>query len=234
MTNFNSPGMGGPPQVRSGKLSTQWVILGLVLLVSLLGFSSGVGGFLLIFAFFGIVLSLVVLATGRGRWMWLAGRKQASFALAGALVLFIIGGSLVGARSLPPTTPVAAESASTRTESKPAAPTSPSASPAVQTPSPSPSPTLTQVRQPAPVPLAQVPVQPKQEPAPQPPVQQAPAPQPAQPEVPKQPAAVFYKNCDAVRAAGAAPLYVGQPGYRPQLDRDGDGIACEPKPKGKK
>ncbi len=31
----------------------------------------------------------------------------------------------------------------------------------------------------------------------------------------------------AVRAAGKAPLYRGQPGYAPKLDRDGDGIACE-------
>lgn len=37
----------------------------------------------------------------------------------------------------------------------------------------------------------------------------------------------FYKNCSAARAAGAAPIYRGQPGYRDKLDRDGDGIACE-------
>lgn len=37
----------------------------------------------------------------------------------------------------------------------------------------------------------------------------------------------YYANCDAARAAGAAPLHAGQPGYRPGLDRDGDGIACE-------
>ena len=37
----------------------------------------------------------------------------------------------------------------------------------------------------------------------------------------------FYKNCDAVRAAGAAPLLRGEPGYAPKLDRDGDGVACE-------
>jgi endonuclease YncB( thermonuclease family) len=42
------------------------------------------------------------------------------------------------------------------------------------------------------------------------------------------PASVHYRNCDAARAAGAAPLYRGQPGYRPELDRDGDGVACEP------
>jgi hypothetical protein len=37
----------------------------------------------------------------------------------------------------------------------------------------------------------------------------------------------YYKNCSAARAAGAAPLYQGQPGYRSALDRDGDGVACE-------
>lgn len=42
------------------------------------------------------------------------------------------------------------------------------------------------------------------------------------------PASVYYRNCAAARAAGAAPIYRGQPGYRPQLDGDGDGIACEP------
>ncbi len=39
---------------------------------------------------------------------------------------------------------------------------------------------------------------------------------------------IYYRNCAAARAAGVAPLYRGQPGYRPQLDGDGDGIACEP------
>lgn len=38
---------------------------------------------------------------------------------------------------------------------------------------------------------------------------------------------VYYANCAEARAAGAAPLYVGEPGYRPRLDRDGDGVACE-------
>lgn len=37
----------------------------------------------------------------------------------------------------------------------------------------------------------------------------------------------FYANCSEARAAGAAPIYAGQPGYRSRLDRDGDGIACE-------
>ncbi|ALG83904.1 GmrSD restriction endonuclease domain-containing protein [Gordonia phthalatica] len=38
---------------------------------------------------------------------------------------------------------------------------------------------------------------------------------------------VYYKNCAAARAAGAAPLHVGEPGYRPAMDGDGDGVACE-------
>ena len=37
----------------------------------------------------------------------------------------------------------------------------------------------------------------------------------------------YYKNCDEVRRAGKAPLHRGQPGYSLDLDRDGDGIACE-------
>jgi len=39
---------------------------------------------------------------------------------------------------------------------------------------------------------------------------------------------VFYRNCAAAWAAGAAPIYFGQPGYRPEMDGDGDGVACEP------
>ncbi len=38
---------------------------------------------------------------------------------------------------------------------------------------------------------------------------------------------VYYPNCAAARAAGAAPLSRGQPGYRPGLDGDHDGHACE-------
>lgn len=37
----------------------------------------------------------------------------------------------------------------------------------------------------------------------------------------------FYENCDAARAAGAAPVREGDPGYGPHLDRDGDGVGCE-------
>ncbi|PZE30054.1 DUF1524 domain-containing protein [Curtobacterium sp. MCBD17_028] len=61
------------------------------------------------------------------------------------------------------------------------------------------------------------------------------APAPATPAAPGAPAATpagptpapSFANCAAVRAAGAAPLHVGDPGYSRQLDRDGDGTACE-------
>jgi hypothetical protein len=34
------------------------------------------------------------------------------------------------------------------------------------------------------------------------------------------------QDCDAVRAAGAAPIRRGDPGYARHLDRDGDGVGC--------
>lgn len=45
-------------------------------------------------------------------------------------------------------------------------------------------------------------------------------------EQPKQ-ESVSYANCTAVREAGKAPLYEGDPGYSTKLDRDKDGVACE-------
>ncbi|MFJ2835511.1 excalibur calcium-binding domain-containing protein [Nocardia sp. NPDC087230] len=47
-----------------------------------------------------------------------------------------------------------------------------------------------------------------------------------EPEAPPTPS-TYYKNCAAARAAGAAPLHRGEPGYRSGLDADGDGIACD-------
>ncbi|TVT00824.1 excalibur calcium-binding domain-containing protein [Amycolatopsis bartoniae] len=70
----------------------------------------------------------------------------------------------------------------------------------------------------------------------------APAPAPAKPKVTTteaEPApaptedesdsgsAPYYPNCAAARAAHAAPLYRGEPGYSSKLDRDNDGVACE-------
>lgn len=103
-------------------------------------------------------------------------------------------------------------------------------------PTPSPSPTT---KSPSPTPTTTSPTPtPEPEPTSEAP---APAPEPAQPERHEEapaPAVVhqeqrapepqtYYANCAAARAAGAAPIYQGQPGYRSGLDRDGDGIACD-------
>lgn len=49
----------------------------------------------------------------------------------------------------------------------------------------------------------------------------------SKPSSSNKPASAYYKNCDAARAAGAAPVYAGDPGYGRHLDRDGDGVGCE-------
>lgn len=38
----------------------------------------------------------------------------------------------------------------------------------------------------------------------------------------------IWGGCNDARAAGTAPIYRDEPGYREDMDGDGDGIACEP------
>ncbi|KDN16755.1 excalibur calcium-binding domain-containing protein [Amycolatopsis rifamycinica] len=87
------------------------------------------------------------------------------------------------------------------------------------TPAPTPAPAPTSAPKPAPAPTPA--------PKPAPATKAAPPPPPveATEEAPAQ--SVYYANCSAAKAAGAAPLYRGEPGYRSGLDRDGDGVACE-------
>jgi hypothetical protein len=61
------------------------------------------------------------------------------------------------------------------------------------------------------------------------PAPDAPAPEtPGIPaDVPAGTAGAPYPNCAAARAAGAAPLHRGEPGWSDSMDGDGDGIACE-------
>lgn len=61
------------------------------------------------------------------------------------------------------------------------------------------------------------------QPPPAAPAPVAPAPAPVAPA----PVAAPFANCTAARAAGAAPVYAGTPGYGKHLDRDGDGIGCD-------
>lgn len=61
-------------------------------------------------------------------------------------------------------------------------------------------------------------------PAPRPAPAPAPAPRPA-------PAAKTYPNCRAVWNDLGGPIYRGDAGYGSHLDRDGDGVGCEKRPK---
>ncbi|PRZ40891.1 excalibur calcium-binding domain-containing protein [Antricoccus suffuscus] len=91
----------------------------------------------------------------------------------------------------------------------PAPVTTTTAPPPVTTTAAPPPITTTQAPAPAPVPAPKV------------------APAPAPPPAPPAQTNVYYQNCAAAKAAGAAPIYAGQPGYRSALDRDKDGVACE-------
>lgn len=53
-------------------------------------------------------------------------------------------------------------------------------------------------------------------------------PRSAEPARVPAPSDTYFRNCKEAWAAGAAPLRRGQPGYRLEMDGDGDGIACEP------
>lgn len=84
---------------------------------------------------------------------------------------------------------------------------------------PAPAPLVVAPPAPAPAPVIVAP-----EPAPAPAPEPAPAPGPAPAPAP---AEVTYANCDAVRAAGAAPLDQGATGDSTKLDRDEGSIGCD-------
>jgi endonuclease YncB( thermonuclease family) len=52
-------------------------------------------------------------------------------------------------------------------------------------------------------------------------------PAPTKAAAPAPAAEPFYANCSEVRAAGAAPIFPGDPGWREKFDRDKDGVGCE-------
>lgn len=140
--------------------------------------------------------------------------------LAGALLLTGCSSSTSEQKTVP-----AKDSASKTPSPKPSktkrAKRTPSPSP---TPSPSVAPWETYTPTPrvtTPRPTRVATQAPAQEPAAVAPVQKVPTQ-----EAPAQ-SSVYYKNCAEARAAGAAPIHRGEPGYRAELDRDDDGIACE-------
>jgi hypothetical protein len=114
-------------------------------------------------------------------------------------------------------------------EQTPESPSTPSVSPATSESEPSRSPTTSEPGVPPSRPpvteTATVTAPPS--PVPEATVTETVEPEPTRSPVEPEPADVYYENCDAARAAGAAPVYAGDPGYGRHLDRDGDGVGCE-------
>ncbi|MEJ3653696.1 excalibur calcium-binding domain-containing protein [Actinomycetes bacterium KLBMP 9759] len=129
---------------------------------------------------------------------------------------------LIGTANRAPVAPPASTSAQSTIAA--AAPTTQAVAPAPVTTSAAPTTKASPTPSPSPSP------QPRPQPQPQPDPKPKPDPQPvakAPEREDDEPAAAFYKNCDAVKAAGRAPLRAGEPGYSTKLDRDRDGVACE-------
>ena len=167
------------------------------------GFLAGIAAIAIV-AFFTSLYSLI---RNKPSWAQIPNRKIAGLVLAGSFLLAFISGGAGAASSPDKSEPVIVQTETT-TPSPTNSKTSPNKNTPTQTPTSSPSPTPT----PTAAPVVEAP-----------PVQ-APVEQPVQ--APAEP--VFtYENCTAVRAAGAAPIYVGDYGYSRKLDRDGDGVACE-------
>lgn len=220
-----------PPRPRLGKI-VGWVgfVLGLLILIA-----SAVD-----LSIAGIVLGLCAAAAGglylfgkpsRGRLVW----ATPAVAAIPALIAFGITNPAPETEKPAPvafaapaiadvTTSTARPTTTTTTTTTPKTTT---AAPTTTTTTVAPAPETVTVYAPAPTTATQyVPA-----PAPAPvyvadpePVYVPPAPLAAVPDVPS---SVSYANCTAVKAAGAAPIYRGEPGYSSKLDRDGDGIACE-------
>lgn len=179
-------------------------------------------------------------ALGYRALAWIRRHPIAS-GIIGVFLLLLLIGSLAGS----PPEETQASNSTEITTTPPTTSTTPSATPTSAAPSPTtpatqPSATAAAAPPPAPVttqpvqqqapPPAPAPTQAVQQQAP-PPAQVAPQPtaQPTQapPPPPPAPAPVSFSSCAEARAAGAAPLYRGQPGYSSRLDRDDDGVACE-------
>lgn len=227
-----------------------WVVIGIVAIGVLVILAPIVA----LVALVVMITAIVSLSNGKRTWLGIASRKVAGVVTVVSAVVFVASGSIAAAQyardSDPPTASSLLRSEAPRpsvssepddakeTEKQPmlTVPTAepePVAEPEL-TPEPEPTTESAPETSPQPVPFAQVSTSPS--PVPEPPapepsvaVTESPAPAPTA-EAPVAPAPthpVKYKNCDDVRAHGAAPLYRGEPGYESKLDRDGDGVACE-------
>lgn len=160
----------------------------------------------------------------------MSGRQRTVVRSASAVLAIAVCGGLAGCG-----VPSVADDAGSPTPApSPTATASPSPTP-TPSPTPSPTPRPTPTPTPSPIPTTQAP--PSESPAPAATQEPEPTPEattqagggaaaPAPAEEPKQ-ESTYFPNCKKAKESGAAPLHRGDPGYREELDRDGDGVACE-------
>ncbi|WP_228539744.1 excalibur calcium-binding domain-containing protein [Nocardia sp. XZ_19_385] len=149
-----------------------------------------------------VVIAIIGLMRGRLDWAGLRNRKQSGWLLAASFIVMLLIGLIEPERHAGDNpTPTPSTTTTFATDTKPTA--SPTTTTAEMTTA-----TTTTTTLPLQQPLSRAPFAP------------APAPGPSSPSV-------YYSNCTEARAAGAAPLLRGAPGYRSELDRDNDGVACE-------
>lgn len=136
-----------------------------------------------------------------------------------ALIVMVLVNPFSGGDSDQASGPSVRETATVPGTSEPTATESPtdtpSATPSSTKPRTTPTPVMTRETIPTPTPeTPETPISPK-------PTTSRPS------EAPTTQAAVTFQNCAEARAAGKAPLREGDPGYSRELDRNGDGTACE-------
>ncbi|WP_220492255.1 excalibur calcium-binding domain-containing protein [Propioniciclava sp. MC1683] len=172
-----------------------------------------------------LIVALWGLVRGRVAWAHIGDRKRSAQVAAGGLVAMVVGSAMAPQSSVavPASQPLPEP---TVTVTVTAAPVTVTVTPAPVTVlvTPTPTPTPEPEPQPEPAPTQITGFVGNGGAATQPPATKAPAPKATKAPAPK---AVYYKNCTAARAAGAAPIRRGEPGYASHLDRDNDGIACE-------
>lgn len=184
--------------------------LGLVILIVLV-VTGWFGRILIGAALLALGTAIWSIRTQRPSWLRFRSPTIARATIVGSFIALGVGIGLSGGSPAPEPQSAIAPAEIAPSRSSTPVPSSPSTS----TPSPTPTPTnagFTAAPSEEVVPAEPVPLV-----APAEPVPEAPDPAPA----------VYYENCTAARDAGAAPVYLGDPGYGKHLDRDGDGVGCE-------
>lgn len=241
-----------PPTIILGLAFSRSRLLGwggLALFVLIGALTSGVSGALMNLGLFALVVALVALARGRVDWARLGSRAAAGVALGAALVLITIG-SLASSTSTPPATDLtttvsdsqtttdeaaaaakaadeaAATAAASKAADEAAAVAASQAADAAATQAANEAAAAAAAETKAADEAAAAAASKAADDAAAAAAAKAAADAAPAPAPPPD-ASVYYANCTAVRAAGAAPIYPGDPGFQSKFDRDKDGIGCE-------